>query len=74
MRKIGLYEGTAILFVIITIGQYLFAWAAYLEKKYTAEQVFGTKLRKMQKKNKNIDMDTILSDIPTPSLKVYNFR
>lgn len=36
MRKIGLYEGAAILFVIITIGQYLFAWAAYLEKKYTA--------------------------------------
>ncbi|XP_034664229.1 uncharacterized protein F54F2.9 [Drosophila subobscura] len=68
MRKIGLYEGAFILFLIITIGQYLFAWAAYLEKKYTAEQVFGTKLKKLQKKNKNIDMDVILSEIPMPSL------
>ncbi|XP_067640660.1 uncharacterized protein F54F2.9 [Eurosta solidaginis] len=68
MRKIGLYEGAAILFVIITIGQYLFAWAAYLEKKYTAEQVFGSKLKKWQKKNKNIDMDIILKEIPSPSI------
>lgn len=70
MRKIGLYEGAGILFLIITVGQYLFAWAAYLEKKYTAEQVFGSKLKKLQKKNKNIDMETILNEIPSPSLKV----
>ncbi|XP_061401696.1 uncharacterized protein F54F2.9 [Musca vetustissima] len=69
MRKIGLYEGAGILFLIITVGQYLFAWAAYLEKRYTAEQVLGSKLKKLQKKNKNIDMDTILNEIPTPSLK-----
>lgn len=68
MRKIGLYEGATILFVIITIGQYLFAWAAYLEKKYTAEQVFGSKLKKLQKKNKSIDMDVILKEIPSPSV------
>ncbi|XP_017851776.1 uncharacterized protein F54F2.9 [Drosophila busckii] len=68
MRKIGLYEGAFILFLIITVGQYLFAWAAYLEKKYTAEQVFGTKLKKLQKRNKNIDMDVILSEIPLPSM------
>ncbi|XP_005191551.2 uncharacterized protein F54F2.9 [Musca domestica] len=69
MRKIGLYEGAGILFLIITIGQYLFAWAAYLEKRYTAEQVLGSKLKKLQKKNKSIDMDTILNEIPAPSLK-----
>ncbi|KAM7350466.1 uncharacterized protein F54F2.9 [Cochliomyia hominivorax] len=69
MRKIGLYEGGGILFLIVTVGQYLFAWAAYLEKKYTAEQVFGSKLKKLQKKNKNIDMETILNEIPSPSLK-----
>ncbi|KAH8416533.1 hypothetical protein KR222_007788 [Zaprionus bogoriensis] len=68
MRKIGLYEGAFILFLITTVGQYLFAWAAYLEKKYTAEQVFGSKLKKLQKRNKNIDMDVILSEIPIPSL------
>lgn len=31
----GLVEMAAILFIIITIGQYLVAWAAYFEKKYT---------------------------------------
>lgn len=70
MRKIGLYEGAGILFLIITVGQYLFAWAAYLEKKYTAEQVFGSKLKKLQRKKKNIDIETILNEIPSPSLKV----
>ncbi|XP_037937268.1 uncharacterized protein F54F2.9 [Teleopsis dalmanni] len=68
MRKIGLYEGALIIFIVVTIGQYIFAWAAYLEKKYTAEQVFGSKLKKIQKKNKNIDMDTILNEIPVPSI------
>ncbi|TDG43635.1 hypothetical protein AWZ03_009935 [Drosophila navojoa] len=68
MRKIGLYEGAFIIFLIITVGQYLFAWASYLETKYTAEQVFGTKLKKLQKRNKNIDMDVILKEIPMPSL------
>lgn len=35
VRKMGLVEMAAILFIIITIGQYLVAWAAYFEKKYT---------------------------------------
>jgi len=34
-RKVGLLEGALLLFVIITIGQYLVSWAVYLEKKYT---------------------------------------
>ncbi|XP_055914386.1 uncharacterized protein F54F2.9 [Eupeodes corollae] len=68
MRKVGLYEGALIIFVIISVGQYLFAWAAYLEKKYTAEQVFGSRLKKLQKKNKNIDLDSILNEIPSPSI------
>ncbi|XP_055844076.1 uncharacterized protein F54F2.9 [Episyrphus balteatus] len=68
MRKVGLYEGAAIIFVIISVGQYLFSWAAYLEKKYTAEQVFGSRLKKLQKKNKNIDLDAILNEIPPPSI------
>jgi DnaJ homolog subfamily C member 1 len=34
-RKVGLLEGSLLLFVIITIGQYLVSWAVYLEKKYT---------------------------------------
>lgn len=35
VRKMGLLEMSIILFCIITVGQYIVAWAAYLEKKYT---------------------------------------
>lgn len=59
-----------ILFVILTIGQYLIAWAAYVEKRYTAESLLGSKLKKMQKRNKtNVDMDTLLNSIPTPTIR-----
>lgn len=34
-RKMGVTEMLAILFVLITIGQYLIGWASYFEKKYT---------------------------------------
>jgi hypothetical protein len=36
VRKMGLAEMSVILFVLITVGQYIVSWAAYLEKKYTA--------------------------------------
>lgn len=69
MRKVGLVEGLAIVMLIISVIQYATAWAAYAEKKYTAEQIFGSKLKKLQKKNKtNVDIDTILNEIPTPSI------
>lgn len=31
----GLTEMIVILFVLITVGQYLIGWASYFEKKYT---------------------------------------
>jgi len=34
-RKVGLAEGATLLFVIITVGQYIVSWGVYLEKKYT---------------------------------------
>lgn len=36
VRKMGLTEMSVILFVLVTVGQYIVSWAAYLEKKYTA--------------------------------------
>lgn len=39
VRKMGLGEMAAILFAIITICQYIIAWAAYAEKKHTAVSV-----------------------------------
>lgn len=35
VRKMGLLESSVILFAIVTIGQYLVAWASYLETQYT---------------------------------------
>jgi len=32
----GLAEMSIILFVLVTVGQYIVSWAAYFEKKYTA--------------------------------------
>lgn len=69
MRKIGLLEGSLICFMIFTIGQYFFAWAAYLEKRYTVEEVVGSKLKKLQKKNKSLDLENIITaQIPRPSV------
>ncbi|XP_055606198.1 uncharacterized protein F54F2.9 [Uranotaenia lowii] len=69
VRKVGLAEGAAIALLVATVMQYFIAWAAYAEKKYTAEQLFGSKLKKLQKKNKaNVGLDTILSEIPKPSI------
>lgn len=73
VRKMGLVEMSIILFLVTTVGQYLVAWAAYFEKRYTYEQMLGSKLQKMQKKNKKGKMDVpdlsmILEKIPTPSI------
>lgn len=65
-RKMGLAEMFALLFVIITIGQYFVAWAVYLEKKYTMEQLFS---KNRKKKKANIDVDAILRELPYPSIK-----
>lgn len=66
-RKVGLLEGALLLFIIITIAQYFVSWAVYIEKKYTMEQLFETKAKKVKKANVNVD--SILNEIPKPSIK-----
>lgn len=34
-RKMGFAESSILLFIIITVGQYVVAWGVYFEKKYT---------------------------------------
>ncbi|XP_071446483.1 uncharacterized protein F54F2.9 [Hetaerina americana] len=73
VRKMGLIEMLVILFVIVTLGQYIVSWAAYLEKKYVAEQFMNSKAKKIQKKQKKAKPDVILStepvmEIPPPSV------
>lgn len=72
VRKMGLAEMSFILFVIVTVGQYIVAWAAYLEKKYTAQQFLEAKLKRLQKKQKKGKYDgpalpdSIVLEIPSP--------
>lgn len=48
VRKMGLQEMCLILTVIISIGQYLVAWAAYVEQKYTLVCVVSLFLCQLQ--------------------------
>uniref|UniRef100_A0A182KG82 DnaJ homolog subfamily C member 1 n=1 Tax=Anopheles christyi TaxID=43041 RepID=A0A182KG82_9DIPT len=70
VRKMGMAESATILFVVITVMQYFVAWAAYVEKKYTAEQIVGSKLKKLNKKKQtNVQLETLINEIPLPSIK-----
>ncbi|KAL3288552.1 hypothetical protein HHI36_002991 [Cryptolaemus montrouzieri] len=62
VRKMGMTEVFIILFTIITIGQYLVNWAAYLEKRYELEQT-------KKKKSKKLDRDKVeIIELEKPSV------
>lgn len=46
VRKIGLAEGLAYLFVIVTVFQYCIYWAHYWEKKFTLREAINTQIAK----------------------------
>jgi len=52
MRKIGLAECLAYLFVIITVFQYCIYWAHYWEKKFTLKEAVSTQMAKRSAKKK----------------------
>lgn len=52
VRKMGLVEMSIILFLIISIGQYLVAWASYAEKQFTLNEMRNKKQGRRGKKNK----------------------
>ena len=61
MRKIGLAEGLAYLFVIVTVFQYCIHWAHYWEKKFTLNEVINAQMgKKSVKKTKKATGKTIL--------------
>ncbi|XP_060535363.1 dnaJ homolog subfamily C member 1 isoform X2 [Cylas formicarius] len=62
VRKMGITEACCILFIIVTIGQYLVNWAAYLERKYTIQE--NLKRKKLSKK---INLNEFVTEIPKPS-------
>ncbi|XP_050345406.1 uncharacterized protein F54F2.9 [Nymphalis io] len=70
VRKMGLAEGSIILFVIITFGQYAVGWAAYLEKRYTAEHILNSRGKKFFRKTGfDTGIAEILEKLPKPSIK-----
>ncbi|XP_070495548.1 uncharacterized protein F54F2.9 [Chironomus tepperi] len=66
-RKMGLAEGATLLFLIITVSQYIISWGVYLEKKYTMESLFESKSKKVRRAN--VDVNMLLNEIPRPSVK-----
>uniref|UniRef100_A0A0A9ZHK8 DnaJ subfamily C member 1 n=1 Tax=Lygus hesperus TaxID=30085 RepID=A0A0A9ZHK8_LYGHE len=77
VRKMGLMEMSIILFIIVTIGQYCVAWAAYFEKKYAIEEFVrfkSKKIQKKQKKGKPVDetearmIPDLMNSLPKPSV------
>lgn len=52
VRKMGLAEMSVILFLIISVGQYLVSWASYAEKQFTLNEMKSKKQGRKPKKNK----------------------
>ncbi|KAM3961296.1 uncharacterized protein F54F2.9 [Aphomia sociella] len=70
VRKMGLAEGSIILFIIITFGQYAVGWAAYIEKRFTAEQILNSRGKKHSKKSGfDTGLAEILEQLPKPTIK-----
>ncbi|XP_022820077.1 dnaJ homolog subfamily C member 1 [Spodoptera litura] len=70
VRKMGLAEGSIILFIIITFVQYAVGWAAYAEKRFTAEQILKSRGKKHSKKSGfDQGLSEILDQLPKPSIK-----
>lgn len=72
VRKMGLFEMLIILFIIITIGQYIVSWAAYLEKEFTVKELVTAEKKRLLKKQKKGKLDGDMPDmnieIPKPSI------
>ncbi|CAB0006324.1 unnamed protein product [Nesidiocoris tenuis] len=71
VRKMGLVEMSVILFIIITIGQYCVAWAAYFEKKYTMVELepIVTEPKKVKTRAKLDVEDSVWSPIQQKALE-----
>lgn len=78
VRKMGLAEFFAVIFVITTIGQYIVMWAVFAEKKFTLSENFGEMRERARSKNRKArqqleeQIDTLLEAemeaVPRPRL------
>ncbi|XP_014671352.1 PREDICTED: uncharacterized protein F54F2.9-like [Priapulus caudatus] len=71
-RKLGLLEIAILLVAIITVGQYIVAWAAYWERKFELQEALMTRRQRTNKKKMHAEIDEVLEMemkfIPRPSL------
>ncbi|PVD30290.1 hypothetical protein C0Q70_09554 [Pomacea canaliculata] len=81
-RKMGLVELSAVLALIMTIGQYMFGWAVYFERRLTLEDLMDTKKKKEKKKRnrgsdegKTDEIQEEIESLPRPRLlDLWPFR
>ncbi|XP_046337769.1 dnaJ homolog subfamily C member 1-like [Haliotis rufescens] len=85
VRKMGMLEMTGLLGFILTIGQYLVAWAVYFEKRLSLEDFYASKKKKVADKNKKKskvgveeleeEIEEELKSLPRPQLMdLWMFR
>ncbi|XP_046555215.1 dnaJ homolog subfamily C member 1-like [Haliotis rubra] len=85
VRKMGMLELTCLLGFILTIGQYLVAWAVYFEKRLSLEDFYASKKKKVADKNKKKskvgveeleeEIEEELKSLPRPQLMdLWMFR
>lgn len=69
-RKVGIAEMLAILFVLITIGQYTVGWASYVEQKFNMESNRKYREKKLKKamKGKIVETQNWEDEIQKPRL------
>eukprot|EP00096_Caligus_rogercresseyi_P011468 TRINITY_DN4510_c0_g1_i2.p1 TRINITY_DN4510_c0_g1~~TRINITY_DN4510_c0_g1_i2.p1 ORF type:complete len:499 (+),score=199.38 TRINITY_DN4510_c0_g1_i2:50-1546(+) len=65
VRKMGLAEGIAYLFLIVSICQYLIHWAAYWERGFTLREVSASISKRKRSKLKDLDEESLLGPKPT---------
>lgn len=77
MRKMGLAEGIAYTFVIVTICQYFVNWAAYWEKKFTLKENISHQLnkkrvnKKVKKSGNENDNEELADKIVEEELRMF---
>jgi len=62
-RKLALWQVSVIVIVLVSMAQYLGAWAGYLERSWSLQEVFGQKLRRSQRTRKAQKDDTIQEEL-----------
>lgn len=80
MRKMGLAECLAYIIVIYTLCQYFVLWAAYLEKRFTMQELVSSQSKKLMKKAKkgqnveelNAALETHTESIVGPKPSVFD--